>query len=60
MRSASKPLAMALEWCARSWLALVADQRVADSRAKFAGNFVQLGFHPGFAVSVTLPGIIED
>lgn len=39
-------------------LALVADFRVASTQAKFAANFVQLGFHPGFGISVVLERVI--
>ncbi|WP_374343516.1 enoyl-CoA hydratase/isomerase family protein [Phenylobacterium sp.] len=36
-------------------LALVADFRVAAPEARFAANFVKLGFHPGFGLTHTLP-----
>lgn len=39
-------------------LALVADFRVASPDAKFAANFVKLGFHPGFGLTHTLPRAI--
>lgn len=39
-------------------LALVADFRVASTNAKFAANFVQLGFHPGFGISAVLERVI--
>ena len=39
-------------------LALVADFRVAGPHAKFAGNFVQLGFHPGFGISAVLERVV--
>lgn len=39
-------------------LAMSADFRVASPSARFAANFTQLGFHPGFGLSVTLPGVI--
>jgi enoyl-CoA hydratase/carnithine racemase len=35
-----------------------ADFRVAAPEARFAANFAQLGFHHGFALSVTLPAIV--
>ncbi|MET0578550.1 MAG: enoyl-CoA hydratase/isomerase family protein, partial [Ilumatobacteraceae bacterium] len=38
-------------------LALAADFRVAAPEARFAANFARLGFHHGFALSVTLPRI---
>ena len=39
-------------------LALVPDFRVAASEARFAANFVKLGIHQGFGLSVTLPRIV--
>jgi 2-(1,2-epoxy-1,2-dihydrophenyl)acetyl-CoA isomerase len=39
-------------------LACSADFRVASPLARFAANFARLGFHQGFGLSVTLPGII--
>jgi enoyl-CoA hydratase/carnithine racemase len=39
-------------------LALMADFRVACSEARFSANFARLGFHQGFALSVTLPWVI--
>lgn len=39
-------------------LALVADFRVAAPEARFAANFVQLGFHPGFGISAVLERIV--
>ena len=36
-------------------LAMAADFRVAAPEARFAANFALLGFHQGFALSVTLP-----
>jgi enoyl-CoA hydratase/carnithine racemase len=39
-------------------LAMVADFRVASTEAKFAANFVRLGFHPGFGLTHTLPRCI--
>ena len=39
-------------------LALVADFRVISTEARFAGNFVKLGIHPGFGLSYTLPRLI--
>jgi len=35
-----------------------ADFRVAGPEARFSANFAQLGFHHGFALSVTLPAIV--
>src|SRR5215469_16989853 len=39
-------------------LACSADFRVASPRARFWANFARLGFHHGFGLSVTLPGIV--
>jgi enoyl-CoA hydratase/carnithine racemase len=39
-------------------LALVADFRVAAPQARFAANFVKLGFHPGFGLTHTLPRLV--
>lgn len=39
-------------------LALVADFRVAGPNAKFAANFVSLGFHPGFGISAVLERVV--
>ncbi|HZP44495.1 MAG TPA: enoyl-CoA hydratase/isomerase family protein [Candidatus Binataceae bacterium] len=39
-------------------LALVADFRVATPEARFAGNFVKIGIHPGFGLTFTLPRLI--
>jgi enoyl-CoA hydratase/carnithine racemase len=39
-------------------LALVADFRIAAPEARFAANFVKLGFHPGFGLTHTLPRVI--
>jgi enoyl-CoA hydratase/carnithine racemase len=39
-------------------LALVADFRVASPGSRFTVNFVKLGIHPGFGLTVTLPRLI--
>lgn len=39
-------------------LACAADFRVADVNTRFVANFALLGFHQGFALSVTLPDLI--
>lgn len=39
-------------------LALIADFRIAAPDARFAANFVRLGFHPGFALTYLLPRLI--
>jgi enoyl-CoA hydratase/carnithine racemase len=39
-------------------LALVPDFRVICPETRFSANFVKLGFHPGFALTCTLPELI--
>jgi enoyl-CoA hydratase/carnithine racemase len=39
-------------------LALSADFRVASPRSRFSTNFSRLGFHHGFALTVTLPAVV--
>lgn len=39
-------------------LALSADFRVAAPRSRFSANFSQLGFHHGFALTVTMPAAV--
>ena len=39
-------------------LTLVADFRVAAPEARFAANFARLGFHHGFVLTATLPGVV--
>ena len=39
-------------------LALTADFRVTSTTARFAANFARLGFHHGFGLTVTLPGVV--
>jgi enoyl-CoA hydratase/carnithine racemase len=41
-------------------LALVADFRVASPEARFAANFVKLGFHPGFGITHALPRVVGE
>lgn len=41
-------------------LACAADLRVASEASTFHANFGQLGFHHGFALSVTLPAIVGE
>ncbi|CAO3427882.1 enoyl-CoA hydratase/isomerase family protein [Azospirillum endophyticum] len=41
-------------------LALVADFRVAAPEARFSANFVQIGIHPGFGLTWTLPRLIGE
>jgi 2-(1,2-epoxy-1,2-dihydrophenyl)acetyl-CoA isomerase len=39
-------------------LALSADFRVATAQTRFSANFARLGFHHGFALTVTLPAVV--
>lgn len=39
-------------------LALVADFRVTCPEARWSANFARLGFHPGFALTETLPALV--
>ncbi len=39
-------------------LALSADFRVASASSRFSANFARLGFHHGFALTVTLPATV--
>jgi enoyl-CoA hydratase/carnithine racemase len=39
-------------------LALVADFRVTCPEARWSANFARLGFHPGFALTATLPELV--
>ncbi len=39
-------------------LALSADFRVATPQTRFSANFARLGFHHGFALTVTLPAAV--
>jgi len=39
-------------------LALVADFRITCAEARWSANFARLGFHPGFALTVTLPELV--
>ena len=59
--SAKKPVIAAVQGAAIGGgfgLALTADFRVAAPEARFAANFVKLGIHPGFGLTVTLPNLI--
>ena len=56
-----KPIVAAIQGAAIGGglgLALVADFRVVSLDARFAGNFVKLGIHPGFGLTHTLPRVI--
>jgi 2-(1,2-epoxy-1,2-dihydrophenyl)acetyl-CoA isomerase len=39
-------------------LACAADFRVASPQSRFSANFARIGLHQGFALTVTLPGIV--
>jgi 2-(1,2-epoxy-1,2-dihydrophenyl)acetyl-CoA isomerase len=39
-------------------LALSTDFRVATAQSRFSANFARLGFHHGFALTVTLPAVV--
>ncbi len=59
--SVKKPIVAAVQGAAVGaglGLALVADFRVVAPEARFAANFVKLGFHPGFGITHTLPRVI--
>jgi enoyl-CoA hydratase/carnithine racemase len=61
--SVKKPIVAAVQGAAVGaglGLALVADFRVASPEARFTGNFVKLGFHPGFGITHTLPRIVGE
>ena len=59
--AAKKPIVAAIQGAAVGaglGLAVAADFRVAAPEARFAANFVKLGFHPGFGLTHTLPRLI--
>ena len=59
--SATTPVVAAVQGAAIGGglgLALSADFRVAAPEARFAANFVKLGIHPGFGLTVTLPNLV--
>lgn len=59
--AARKPIVAAVQGAAIGaglGLALAADFRVASIEARFSANFVKLGFHPGFALTYTLPRVV--
>lgn len=58
-----KPLIAAVQGAAIGaglGLALAADFRIASPLARFSANFVKLGFHPGFAITHTLPRVVGE
>jgi len=61
MFGSKKPIVAAIQGAAVGaglGIAVAADFRIASTEAKFAANFVKLGFHPGFGLSHTLPALI--
>lgn len=59
--AAKKPIVGAIHGAAIGGglgLALVPDFRVTCPEARFAANFVKLGFHPGFGLTTTLPRLV--
>ncbi len=59
--SCAKPVVAAVHGAAVGGglgLSLVADFRVTCPEARFSANFTRLGFHPGFALTYTLPRLI--
>jgi enoyl-CoA hydratase/carnithine racemase len=58
-----KPMVAAIQGAAIGaglGLALTADFRVASPTARLSANFVRLGFHPGFALTQTLPRLVGE
>jgi len=58
---AKKPIVAAIQGAAVGaglGIAVAADFRIASPEARFSANFVKLAFHPGFALSYTLPRLI--
>lgn len=56
-----KPIVAAIQGAAIGGglgLALVADFRIASTRASFSANFARLGIHSGFGISATLPRVV--
>ena len=59
--AAKKPVVAAVQGAAVGaglGLAVSADFRIAAPEARFVANFTRLGFHPGFALSATLPRLL--
>lgn len=57
----AKPMVAAVQGAAVGaglGLALIADFRIAAPEARFAANFVKLGFHPGFGITHSLPRVV--
>jgi enoyl-CoA hydratase/carnithine racemase len=61
LHATRKPIVVAVQGAAIGaglGLALIGDFRIAAEEARFAANFVKLGFHPGFGLTDTLPALI--
>lgn len=61
--SNTKPIVAAVQGAAVGaglGLALAADFRVVSPEARFVANFVKLGFHAGFGISLMLPRLIGE
>ncbi|MGD9863981.1 MAG: enoyl-CoA hydratase/isomerase family protein [Pseudodonghicola sp.] len=59
--SATTPMVAAIQGAAIGGglgLAVAADFRIAAPEARFSANFTQLGFHPGFGLTHTLPRLL--
>ena len=59
--AARKPIVVAVQGAAIGGglgLALAGDFRVVSPDSRFAANFVSLGIHPGFGLTVTLPRLV--
>jgi enoyl-CoA hydratase/carnithine racemase len=57
----TKPIVAAVQGAAVGGglgVACVADFRVASEASRFSANFTQLGLHPGFGLTATLPAIV--
>jgi enoyl-CoA hydratase/carnithine racemase len=58
-----KPIVAAIQGAAVGaglGLALVADFRIVTAEARFTANFVKIGFHPGFGITLALPRLIGE
>jgi enoyl-CoA hydratase/carnithine racemase len=59
--SSRKPIVAAIQGAAIGaglGLAVAADFRIASPEARFSANFTKLGYHPGFALTDTLPRLV--
>lgn len=61
--SGTKPIVAAIKGAAIGGglgLAMTADFRIGSPESRFTANFAQLGFFPGFGLTVTLPRIVGE